>query len=147
MGEKRTVLIVGATVVFFVGLLTVWAFAPGSATGSDSLIEITEPAEIEKYVGVSRITIATSENYMGHRIRVINGILTNVSDKPLRMIELKLIFLDYDGNPLIEDVQMGFQSQKPLNPGEPFRFGANFENLPREWNHRIPNVEITRIGL
>jgi hypothetical protein len=144
--ERRTLAIIGTTIAVFVGVILVWAFS-GDNTLSASLTEVTDSATIENHVQVSRVGIATGENYIGHKIRVIGGLLTNSSDKAVRMVELKMVFLDYDGKPIQESNERAFDiSQKPLLPGGKYRFEVNFENLPRTWNHRIPNIEVVKIA-
>ena len=81
------------------------------------------------------------------KIRVIGGTLRNVSDKPLRLVEVKMIFMDFDGKPVQESVEQAYEvNYKPLAPGADHRFEINFENLPRNWNHRIPTVEAVRVA-
>jgi len=38
------------------------------------------------------------------------------------------------------------QKQKPLQPGDEFRFEVRQENLPRGWNYRVPLTEISKLG-
>ena len=90
---------------------------------------------------------STSENYVGHRLRVIRGWLKNVSDKPVRSVDAKFTFTDFDGKPVQETVNRVFEPfQKPIDPGTSYRFEVNFENLPRTWNYRVPVVEVVKIG-
>ena len=143
---RRAGAIIGTTVAIFVGLILLWVFT-GDQTHSDSLTEITDPSTIQNQVSVSRIGIATGENYIGHKIRVIGGNITNNSERPLRLVDLKLVFLDYEGKPLQEHVERAIDvPQKPVVPGGTYRFEINFENLPRTWNYRIPTVEIIKVG-
>ena len=146
MVERRTVLI-AVTAALLVGLIFFWAFSTKDGALSASLAQVTDKAEIDKHVEVSRVGIATGENYVGHKIRVISGVLKNISNRPLRLIEMKMVFVDYDVKPIQESIERGFDvHQKPLAPGTQYRFEVNFENLPKGWNYRIPNIEIVKIA-
>jgi len=145
--ERRTVVIISATTVLFVGSILFWALASNQTTVSANLIEMTDPTSIRDQVQLSHLSIATSENYVGHRLRVISGVVKNTSDKPLRVIDVKMVFTDYDGKPLQQTVQRAFESmQRPLAPGAQHHFEVNFENLPKNWNYRVPNVQVVKIA-
>jgi hypothetical protein len=149
VGERRSAIIISATVIVVVGLVLILAFGYLSEdqAASAPLTEITDNATIQNHVQFSRLGIATSENYVGQRIRVIGANLKNTSDKPLRIIDVKIVFTDYDGKPVHEYSERVLrQNQKPLAPGEEFRFEIRQENLPRTWNYRVPITEVTKIG-
>jgi hypothetical protein len=143
----RSAFIIGITTVVFVGLILAWAFAPSDRTLTASATEITDKPTIEKHVELSHIGIETSENYVGHHIRIIHGTIKNISDKPLRMVEVKMVFKDYDGKSIQENVEKAHElTQKPLAPGMQRRFEVNFENLPKTWDYHVPTIEITKIA-
>jgi len=145
--ERRSVVIIGITTIVFVGLILAWAFAPNDRNLSASVTEVTDKTVIDKQVELSRIGIETSENYVGHHIRIIHGTIKNLSDKPIRMVEVKLVFKDFDGKSIQENVEKAHEvTQKPLAPGMQRRFEINFENLPKTWNYHVPAIEITRIA-
>ena len=149
MAERRTVLIIVAAIVVTTGLVLVWAWSP-SAQNRAALIpltEITDTAEIQNNAQLSHLGIATSENFAGQKIRVIGATLKNISAKPIRMIEVKMVFTDYDGKPVQEYTQKVLgPSRKPLAPGSQYRFEVRLENLPRTWNYRVPVTGVTKIG-
>ena len=147
MGERRFPVIIGTAAVVFVGIVLLWTLLPTSRAKSANLTEITEKAALESGTQLSHIGIATGENYYGNKIRVISGVVKNTSDKPLRKIEVKMTFLDFDGKPVQETVERAYENErKPLVPGAQHAFEVNFENLPKGWNYRIPNVEVVKIG-
>jgi hypothetical protein len=151
MGERRAVVLIGGAIALCVGLAFLWILAPSAQNtrtlSRAGLNDITDTAQIQKHVELSRISIATSENYVGHRIRLISGVLKNISDKPLRAIDVKLVFTDFDEKPIQENLHEAFEvSRRPLEPGEQFRFEVGFENLPRTWNYRVPLVDVVRVS-
>ena len=145
MGDKRTILIVGGVMAVALGLVGAWSVTSSDAPAT--LVEVTDAAAIQSMIQLGDVNSLTSENYVGHRLRVIQGWLKNISDKPIRMVEVKFTFTDYDGKPVQESVHRTFEpTQRPIDPGTEYRYDINFENLPRNWNYRIPVTEIVKIG-
>src|SRR5438132_11713335 len=149
MGEHRSTIIIIASVALVVGLMLIWALAP-SARNNDSrlsLTEISDTATIQNYLQLSHLSIATSENFVRQKIYVISGYLNNVADKRLRMVELKMVFTNFDGQPILDyRPKVLDRNQKPLPQGVEFRFEVRQENLPRGWNYRVPITEVARVG-
>jgi hypothetical protein len=149
LGERRSAIIISATIVMVVGVALIFGFGYLSQdeAASEPLTEVTDAAAIQNHVQLSRLGIATSENYVGQRIRVIGANLKNSSDKPIRTIDVKMVFTDFDGNSIREYSERVLkQNQRPLAPGEEFRFEIRQENLPRTWNYRVPVTEVTKIS-
>ena len=146
MDDKRTAFIIGGLIVVAVGLVASWALTtPGNLPST--LTELTDPAAIQNTIQVHEVGILTSENYVGHRLRVVRGWLKNLSDEPIRTVDVKFTFTDYDGMPVQESVHRVFEpTQKPIDPGTEYRFDINYENLPRNWNYRIPVTEVVKVG-
>jgi hypothetical protein len=149
MGERRSAIIIAATIVVIVGLVLVWAFIPSAQdrVAAAPLTEVTDISSIQDHIELSHLSIATSENFVGHKIRVIEATMKNVSNKPIRMAEARMVFTDFDGKPVQEYSQRVFDTnQKPLAPGQQYRFEVHIENLPRTWNYRVPVTEVVKIG-
>ena len=149
MGERRTAVIITASIAVIVGLLLFWALAPSARdkVGAAPLTEVTDPAGVQNYLQLSHLSIATSENFARQKIYVVSGYLKNVSDRPVRMAELKMVFTDFAGKPILDYSQKVLdRNQKPLAPGTEFRFEVRQENLPRGWNYRVPITEVSKIG-
>ena len=148
MGENRATGIIVASILLLVGLIAGWAFiSSGQQEVSNPVTEISDTASIQSSVQLSHLSIATSENFARQRIYVISAYLKNVSDKPLRFAEVKMIFTDFDGKPIHEYTDKILdKNQKPVPPGVEFRFEVRQENLPRGWNYRVPITEVTKVG-
>ena len=150
----RTQVIIGTSIVVALGLVGLWAMssAPTGATepsGSQppAHIDIDDPDDIRAQVELSRLAILTSENFVGHKIRVIEGSVTNQSaDRTFHSVALKLTFTDYEGVSIQESEEDALATGGPLAPGERRRFSYRFENLPTNWNFRVPIGEIVRLG-
>jgi hypothetical protein len=149
MGERRAAFIIGVSILVVVGIVLAWTFMPSAndEVAAAPLTEVAELSEIQQHVRLARLSIATSENYVGHRLRVVTATLKNFSDKPIRMAEVKMTFTDFDGNSIHEHVETVLNPrQRPLPPDGEYRFEVSFENLPRSWNYRVPIAEILKIA-
>ena len=148
MGASRATILIIASIAVVLGLVLAWALAPTQDQASAAPVtEVTDTAEIQSLVQLSPLGIATSENFAQQKIRVISGYLKNVSGKPVRMAEVKLVFTDFDGKSVYEYMDRVLdRSQRPLAAGEEFRFEVRLENLPRTWNYRVPITEVVKIG-
>src|SRR5437016_2956489 len=100
MREHQATIIIGITTIVFVGAILAWAFLSTGRISSASLTEVTDKFQLEDKVQLAHISIATGENYYGNRIRVISGVVRNTSDKPIRRVEVKMMFTDYGGKPI-----------------------------------------------
>jgi|GEM_PF-1510669 len=148
MGEHRSTIIIGASIILIVGLVVGWTFiSSGQQERSLPLTEVTDKDVMERSAELSHLNIATSENFARQKIYVVSAYLKNVSQKPLRSAEVKMTFTDFDGKPIREYSQKILNTnQKPIPPGAEFRFEVRQENLPRGWNYRVPVTEITKLG-
>ena len=147
--ERRSILIIGGTVLVGLAIFIAWALGPGrDRYEPPQLTEITDPATIRSTVELTHLSILTSDTFAGNiRIRNITGILKNVSNTPIRKIDLKMTFTDYDGKTIQESTHTAFSPRKqPLDPGTQFRFEVNFENLPKTWNYHVPNTQIVSVA-
>ena len=148
MGEHGRTIFIVAALVLVLGVAAGWLLiGPRDHAAAAPLTEVADPAVIQKNSQLSHLSIATSENFARQKIYVISAYLKNAADKPMRMAEVKMTFTDYDGKPVLEYSQKVLdRNQKALPPGTEVRFEIREENLPRTWNYRIPNTEITKIG-
>lgn len=146
MADRRAAVIIGVIVLVALGILGLWGLSPDdTTTTTDNLTEVIDPGTLRETVNLSHLGIETSTNYVGHKIYLVGGTLKNLSDKPLRLIEVKMSFMSYDGKMVEEGVHTAFElKQKSLEPGTEYRFKIAFENLPRTWNYRVPTTEIVK---
>jgi hypothetical protein len=111
------------------------------------LTEVTDPVEIRKMLEMSHLGILTSSNYLGQRIYTVTATLRNISTTPVRLVDVKMTFLDSDKKPIHDEVHPAFEfKQRALQPGTEYRFEIPFENPPRAWNYIVPNTEPVRVA-
>jgi hypothetical protein len=148
-GIKRPVTIaIGLAIVAVIGVVLAWSLAPRATHHvPPGLTEVSEPAEIPKLMELSPPKILTSTNYLGHRIYTVRATLRNISNSPIRLVDVKLTFWDSQKQKIKEETHPAFEvKQSPLEPGTEYTFEIPFENPPRNWNYRVPDTEIVRIG-
>ena len=142
----RTALIIAAVAAIF-AVLGYWVFAPGGSLDRSKLTEITDPAAVQKMVQLSNPTVAISESYVGSKTRLISATVKNTSDKSLRLVEVKMRFMGFDGQTVQEGVHPAYEAkQRSLDPGMETRFEVAFDNLPKTWNYRPPDMEVLKVG-
>lgn len=137
---------IGIAVVAGLGLLAVWGIGPRSLPSVPAgLTEVSDPAQLEKIIELSRLGILTSTNYLNQKVYIVRVTLRNVSPKPVRLIDVKMTFLDYDKKTIKEEVRAAFEpKQRPLEPGTEYRAELAFENPPRNWNYHVPDTKVVK---
>ena len=148
-GIKRPVTIaIGLAVVALIGVVLAWSLVPGPAPHvPPGLTELTDPAELPKWMELSHLSILTSTNYLGHRIYTVKAKLRNISNSPIRLVDVKLTYLDAQKQVIQQETPPAFEPrQSPLEPGTEYTFEIPFENPPKAWNYHVPDTEIVRIG-
>ena len=139
---------IGLVVVIGVGVFAVWSLAPGAAPKTvPGVTEVKDLAEIQKAIELSHLHIVSSSNYLGHFVYTVKGTLRNVSSTPIRLVDVKWTFFDYNKNVIHEEIHPAFEpKQPPLEPGTEYRFEIPFENPPRRWNYKVPETVVVRVG-
>ncbi len=148
-GVARPVTIgIGVVVVAALGLLAVWGIGPTTAPAVPAgLTEVSAPAELERTVELSRLGILTSTNYLNQKVYIVRATLKNISAHPLRLIDVKMTWVDYDKKTIKEEIRTAFEpKQRPLEPGTEYRVELAFENPPKTWNYRVPDTKVVKIA-
>ena len=139
---------IGAVVVILLGLGAALVWAPGDVSRTPSgLTELTDPASLGQVLEMSHLGILTSTNFLGHRVYTVRATLKNISPMPIRLVDVKLTFYDYDKKVIHEEVRSAFEpKQRPLDPGSEYRFEVAFENPPRTWNYHVPETSLLKVA-
>src|SRR5213080_1782737 len=104
MTDSRTTGIIVAAILLVLCLIAGWAFISSGQQeiSAAPFTEISDTSAIQSSVQLSHLSIATSENFARQKIYVISAYLKNTSDKPMRMAEVKMVFMDFDGKHIRE---------------------------------------------
>jgi len=148
-GIKRPVAIgLGLAVVIVLGIVAFLALTPGDdAPVPPGVTIVKDRGDVDQSVQLTHLGILTSTNYLGHRIYTVTATLKNISDKPIRLIDVKLTFLDYGKKVIHEEGRTAFDlKHTPLAPGAEYRMEISFENPPSNWNYHVPDTQIILVG-
>lgn len=139
---------IGLVSVIILGILIVWALGPRDLPRTPpGLTEVKDPAELLKMIELNHLSILTSTNYLGHRVYTVKATLKNISGMPIRLVDVKMTFLDYDKKTIHEEVHSAFESKMPpLQPDTEYRFEIAFENPPQTWNYHVPETQVVRLA-
>jgi len=146
-GVARPVAIgIGLAVVAAVGFLFVWGTGAGKTTDTPTgFTDVVDATGLQEMVELSHLGILTSTNYLGQKVYLVRATLKNVSDKPIRNIDLKMTFFDYDKKKIQDETRNAFgPKQSPLEPGTEYRAEVAFENPPRNWNYHVPDTTVVK---
>src|SRR5690349_242019 len=146
-GVSRPVAIgLGVAVVIALGLLAVWGVGPNTAPAVPAgLTGVSDPMELENTEERNHRGILTSTNYLNQKVYIVRATLKNVSSKSLRLIDVKMTFLDYEKKTIKEEVRTAFDpKQRPLEPGTEYRAELAFENPPKSWNYHVPVTQVVK---
>lgn len=139
---------IGLATVIALAVVMVWSVAPRAAPDlAPGLTEIKDPAEIQKTIDLSHLHIVSSSNYLGHFVYTVKARLRNVSSMPIRLVDVKWTFFDYDKKVIREETHTAFElKQAPLEPGTEYMFEIPFENPPHGWNYIVPDNVVVRVA-
>ena len=139
---------IGIAVVAAIGFLVVWGIAPGRTVSLPAgLTEVNDPSDLQKMVEASHLGILTSTNYLGQKVYIVQATLKNVSDKPVRLIDVRMTFLNYEKKLIHEETRTAFGlKQRPLEPGTEYRAEIAFENPPHNWNRHVPDTKVVKVA-
>jgi hypothetical protein len=114
------------------------------ARADEEMIRTAEQSGAQ--IEISHVYFNSGENFLGDRVRYLNGEVTNHDSRPVELLELTFYFFDVLGQVVLRDSKRPIDEHKaPLKPGESRQFAIGFEGLPSDWNHQHPAIKVTRL--
>jgi len=109
-------------------------------------------AQTEVYKGkieLSHVGLSKGENYLGDQVFYVEGALKNNGDRLVQRIELTFLFKDTLNQVVLRETRRAFdyKGNKGLEPLKSANFQIGFDRLPKDWNYRIPEVQISQLTL
>jgi hypothetical protein len=148
-GIKRPVAI-GIGVALFAGIATVAVLLLTPRNSSElpaGLTPVMDSSTIAQFVQLTHLGILTSTNYLGHRVYTVIAKLKNTSDKPIRRIDVKLVFFDYDKKLIRQEGHTAFDlNHTPLQPSAEYPMEIAFEDPPSNWNYHVPDTQVVMVA-
>ena len=98
-------------------------------------------------VVLSNLGLAKGENFLGHNIFYVEGIISNNGTQIIKRIDLTFLFKNSSNQIVFQETRKALQyrGKRGIQPENQANFQVAFENLPKDWNYLIPKVQIARI--
>jgi len=109
---------------------------------------------------LSDFKMSAAENFVGATVSYVDGIITNSGDRTVTRVMVEVTFKDElgqlaqrenipmqvlkTGGPYPEAVDF---SISPLGPGQSKAFRLTFESISAQWNHQVPEIQVTDVTL
>jgi hypothetical protein len=107
---------------------------------------------------LSDFKMSAAENFVGASVNYVDGTIQNAGDKTVTHLVARVNFKDEMGQlaqredvpvqvlktdgPYPEAVDFSFS---PLAPGQSKPFRLTFEAISAQWNHQVPEIQITEV--
>ena len=132
-------------------LLLSWA-AVGCGDSSGPSADPERAAREEAYrdqVSLTGLGLAKGENFLGDEVFYVEGSLANDGEGTIRKVELTFLFKDTLDQVVLKEARtaLEYRGKRGIAPQQVAEFQVAFENLPRDWNYVVPEVQVSGIGL
>jgi len=132
-------------------LLLLWAAAScgdPNAPPADPETAAREEAYRDQ-VTLSGLGLSKGENFLGDEVFYVEGSLTNGGEGTIRNVELTFFFKDSLDQVVLKEARtaLEYRGERGIAPQQVAEFQVAFENLPRDWNYVVPEVQVSGIGL
>ena len=98
------------------------------------------------YLDLSDVQMEAKESFLGHTIVSIEGKISNLGERTVRVVEVTCVFRDPYLNELGRQAVVIVSPQGGvLNPGQTWPFRIAFDAVPQGWNQIMPNLYIAQI--
>jgi len=136
--------VIPVAVVIFAVIIGLFAyFGFNKPTGSAPLTGVLRAGDpnfewYKKYVSIDHQSqkIQLGTNYAGDRIVMFSGTVNNGGEKPLDVVEVKLVLFNYE-KPVWETIRIPVRPDARITPIPPLgrrSFALYVETLPEAWN-------------
>jgi len=142
----------------WVSILLIWIFSSSLlfllACSKNSTLEETQAreatAQTEAYKGklvLSQIGLAKGENYLGQIVFYVEGSVKNEGDRVVQRIDLTFLFKDSLNQVVLKETRkaVDYKNKKGLESQKSINFQVGFDRLPRDWDHRIPEINVAKV--
>jgi len=140
----------------WVGILLGWTCSLLflSTCRKDSTIEEMQKregiAQVEAYkskIVLSRIGLAKGENYLGQIVYYVEGTVKNEGERIVQRIDLTFLFKDSLNQVVLKETRkaVDYKNKKGLESRKAINFQVGFDRLPRDWDHRIPEIQVANV--
>ncbi len=141
---------VGALVALIVlalgGGLAYFAWKHYGDRPADRTVLTEEAKQYLPYLDLSDVQMEAKESFLGHTIVSIEGEISNLGERTVRIVEVTCLFRDPHLNELgRQAVVIVSPRDGVLDPGQTRPFRIAFDAVPQGWNQIMPNLYIAQI--
>jgi hypothetical protein len=104
-----------------------------------------EQAYVSK-IQFENISLSRAENFIHQEVTTLSGDLVNSGTRPLRDVELAIVFSDELEQVVLRENRSPFgPGSIPLAPGGRREFEISLEHIPSSWNMQVPQIAVSGI--
>jgi hypothetical protein len=122
----------------------------GRPGGTPSETPTSEGTEAYKSkIEISKVALAKGENYLGGEVYYVEGELTNSGTRMVQRVELTFVFRDSLNQVVLMESRkaLEYKGARSLEAQKSARFQVAFDHLPKDWNHVVPEVQVSQVIL
>lgn len=121
---------------------------------------VSGPPSYAANLNLSDFKMSAAENFVGATVSYVDGTITNSGNKTITHITVQVNFKD-DMGQLAQRENIPMQvlktsgpypeavdfSLSPLAPGQSKPFRLTFESISAQWNHQVPEIQVTDVSV
>jgi hypothetical protein len=144
--SSPTYILIGVVTIIALVAVVIVATRPRSApVAPAAALSADQKAYLDK-VAVSGARMSAAENFLGHRVTILDAQVTNQGEREVREIELQLEFVDTLNQVVLRERAHPLAPHViPLKPRETRAFQVSFDHMPLEWNQAPPRVAVVSL--
>ena len=121
--------------------------------------KVAAPSPYIAQLKLSDFKMSAAENFIGHTVSYIDGMLTNTGNKTVTRVMVEVTFLDSIGQLAQREPELPLRVVRtngaynepvdlnvaPLGPGQSATFRLTFDSISQQWNRQYPQIRITDV--
>ena len=152
MTKKQISIFSSLRFLLTVSAIVSMAILTGCGQKPSNLSSQAAAAEAETYrtrIELTHIGLAKGESFLGDHVYYIEGKVKNLGNRLVQRIELTFVFKDNLNQVVLKESRkaLDYKGGGGLEPQQTSNFQVAFDHLPKDWNHIIPEVKVSKIVL
>ena len=152
MAEKQIPIFSSLRFFLTISAIVLVAILTGCGQKPSNLSSQAVAAEAETYktkIALTHIGLAKGESFLGDHVYYIEGKVKNLGNRLIQRIELTFVFKDSLNQVVLKESRKAveYKGGGGLEPQKTSNFQVAFDHLPKDWDHIIPEVEVSKIVL
>ncbi len=144
--SRKWILLSTAALALALGGIVLWIHSRSTATPPRPPLT----AEAQSYfsrIEVTGVHMSVANNFLGSTLYYLDAQLSNQGPRAVTRLDLHLEFLDaYHQVVYHQTAHAVSAARPPLRAGETRPLHLTFENMPGDWDHSAPRIEVTYLS-